>query len=194
MRQLPIKLVVLTSTVFMVSHSLNSADHKPAREGIVVDASSQLQGREIEKVQYEAGRDPTLESVDDDAIVNNKDPQAEIATMAGGSLNIPVGDDEFPRDQEQVWGEISQAISGLNDMVGDEMFRDLRRTEGNRMEVRVDAHFWQRVRYETRVDLKNDISNIWHLYVLQYVNDDSSSVYFIDDKTNKTIDIFSKYR
>ena len=79
-------------------------------------------------------------------------------------------------------------------MVGDEMFRDLRRTDENRMEVRVDLNFWQRVRYETRVDLKNDISNIWHLYVLQYGGQDNSSVYFIDDDTNKTIDIFSQFK
>ncbi len=127
-----------------------------------------------------------------------KDPQAEIATMLGDSSAQPVEHDaetsktDPVRSAEEVWSEISQAISGLNDMVGDEMFRDLRRTDNNRMEVRVDLDYWQRVRYQTRVDLKNDISNIWHLYVQQYSDDPGSSVFFIDDDTNKTIDIFSQ--
>lgn len=95
-------------------------------------------------------------------------------------------------DKERVWTEISDAISGLNDMVGDKMFRDLRRTSESTMEVRVDMNYWERVRYQTRVDLKNDISNIWHLYARQYGEVEESSVYFIDDLSNKTIDIFTQ--
>ena len=57
-----------------------------------------------------------------------------------------------------------------------------------------DLEFWQRVRYETRVDLKNDISNIWHLYVRQYNENNESSVFFVDDITGKTIDIFTQRR
>lgn len=127
-----------------------------------------------------------------------KDPQAEIESMLGDASALPVdhGAGTSTSDPgstaEEVWSEISEAISGLNDMVGDEMFRDLRRTDNNRMEVRVDLNYWQRVRYQTRVDLKNDISNIWHLYVLQYSDTPESSVFFIDDDTNKTIDIFSQ--
>ena len=124
----------------------------------------------------------------------NKDPQEEIATMTGEPELAEAKSDNADRDKEEVWIEISQAISGLNDMVGDKMFRDLRRTSETQMEVRVDLRFWQRVRYETRVDLKNDISNIWHLYVQQYSEEDQSAVYFIDDQTNKTIDIFSQFQ
>jgi hypothetical protein len=95
-------------------------------------------------------------------------------------------------DKEEIWSEISDAIASLNDVVGDEMFLDLRRKDGNQMEVRVDVGFWQRVRYQTRVDLKNDISNIWHLYVKQYHDGDFSAVHFVDDSTDKTIDIFTQ--
>lgn len=95
-------------------------------------------------------------------------------------------------DGEQVWADISDAITGLNDMVGDNMFKDLVRRNATTMEVRVDLDYWQRVRYETRVDLKNDISNIWHLYVKEYNQDRQSAVYFIDDRSGKTIDIFTQ--
>lgn len=99
-----------------------------------------------------------------------------------------------PADKEQIWVEISDAIESLNDVVGDKMFLDLRRKNQSEMEVRLDAGFWQRVRYQTRVDLKNDISNIWHLYVKQYYDGGFSSVHFIDDKTDSTIDIFTQTR
>lgn len=95
-------------------------------------------------------------------------------------------------DGEQVWADISDAITGLNDMVGDNMFKDLVRRNATTMEVRVDLDYWQRVRYATRVDLKNDISNIWHLYVKEYNQDRQSAVYFIDDRSGKTIDIFTQ--
>ena len=72
------------------------------------------------------------------------------------------------------------------------MFRQLVRKNETTMEVRVDSGFWQRVRYETRVDLKNDISNIWHLYVRQYNDNNESSVFFVDDNSGKTIDIFTQ--
>lgn len=95
-------------------------------------------------------------------------------------------------DKEEIWNEISDAIASLNDVVGDEMFLDLRRKNETQMEVRVDLGFWQRVRYQTRVDLKKDISNIWHLYVKQYHGSGYSAVHFIDDSTDKTIDIFTQ--
>lgn len=137
-----------------------------------------------------------------DALGAGRGREILVEKSASSEAEVPPGDgiitdestasSDDARDKEEVWAEISEAISGLNEMVGDEMFRDLRRLEDNRMEVRVDVNYWQRVRYQTRVDLKNDISNIWHLYVLQYAGEPSSSVYFIDDQTNKTIDIFSQ--
>lgn len=201
MRHLPLNLSVLFITTFILSIPARSQDITTVPTPVAVETILLAAG-DSEKVQYETGRDPLIKDVSDELAVNDKDPQAEIATMVGepvaaeANAGNPIDEStgEAPRDKEEIWGEISQAISGLNDMVGDEMFRDLRRTEDNRMEVRVDLHFWQRVRYETRVDLKNDISNIWHLYVLQYADEESSTVYFIDDETNKTIDIFSQYK
>ncbi len=138
-----------------------------------------------------------------------KDSSAEQAMMlgAGGAPeSMPVDDtadtlaladveaQDNADDQEEIWVEISDAIESLNEVVGDKMFLDLRRKNASEMEVRVDAGFWQRVRYQTRVDLKNDISNIWHLYVKQYYEGEFSSVRFVDDTTDKTIDIFTQTR
>jgi len=135
---------------------------------------------------------------------SSKNVDAERAMMAADPVTEPPdeamdGQDsalaekaEEVHDKEEIWSEISDAIASLNDVVGDEMFLDLRRKENNQMEVRVDIGFWQRVRYQTRVDLKKDISNIWHLYVKQYYDGDYSAVHFIDDSTEKTIDIFTQ--
>jgi len=120
------------------------------------------------------------------------DPVSEDASATAEASTAEEQQDEPHR--EKVWGDISGAITSLNDMVGDDMFRQLTRKSSTAMEVRVDVDFWQRVRYETRVDLKNDISNIWHLYVRQYNEDNESAVFFIDDKTGKTIDIFTQRR
>jgi len=131
----------------------------------------------------------TTELVSDAEQVKQESRLALPAT-AGAELQAPeIGETE---DGEVVWAEITDAISGLNGMVGGQLFRDLRRVDSNQMEVRLDADYWQRVLYQTRVDLKNDISNIWHLYVQKYNNSASSSVFFIDDVSGKTIDIFSK--
>jgi hypothetical protein len=124
-----------------------------------------------------------------------RDTKAEEALLVGKSSSSTVAEqpgDTDANDQEEVWVEISDAIEGLNDVVGDRMFLDLRRKNESEMEVRLDAGFWERVRYQTRVDLKNDISNIWHLYVRQYYDGGFSSVRFVDDETDKTIDIFSQ--
>ena len=115
---------------------------------------------------------------------------AEASSLAGASSDSAI--DEDKPQKEKVWSDISQAITSLNDMVGDDMFRELHRKSATTMEVRVDLDYWQRVRYETRVDLKNDISNIWHLYVRQYNDDNQSAVFFIDDRSGKTIDIFTQ--
>ena len=94
--------------------------------------------------------------------------------------------------REQVWEEINEAISGLNDLVGAEMFLDVRRKQKGQLEIRLDDSLWNRVRYQTRVDLKTDISNLWHLYVKEYGYSGSSVVYFMDDSSGRVIDIFSK--
>ncbi len=113
------------------------------------------------------------------------------AVTQAESTEVPASAQDKP-SREKVWSDISEAITGLNDMVGDNMFRQLVRKNATTMEVRVDSGFWQRVRYETRVDLKNDISNIWHLYVRQYNENNESSVFFVDDNSGKTIDIFTQ--
>ncbi len=95
-------------------------------------------------------------------------------------------------DEDVVWKDISNAISNLNELVGAEMFLELKRAQKGQMEVRLDKGFWDRVQYQTRVDLKTDISDLWHLYATEYKNVDSSVVYFIDDTNGKVIDIFSK--
>lgn len=119
------------------------------------------------------------------------DRVADDAVPQGESTEVPASAQDKP-SREKVWSDISEAITGLNDMVGDNMFRQLVRKNETTMEVRVDSGFWQRVRYETRVDLKNDISNIWHLYVRQYNDNNESSVFFVDDNSGKTIDIFTQ--
>jgi len=95
-------------------------------------------------------------------------------------------------DADKLWGEIDQAISGLNDLVGVEMFLDVRQGEESRLEVLLEKKYWDRVSYVTRVNLKSDISNLWHLYVKEYRQFDTSVVYFIDEANDKVIDIFSQ--
>ena len=96
--------------------------------------------------------------------------------------------------KEQIWLEIEDAISGLNNLVGVEMFVDVKRGDKGQMEVLLDNTFWKRVRYQTRVELKNDISNLWHLYVTEYGTAGSSVVYFINETDGRVIDIFSRAR
>ena len=94
--------------------------------------------------------------------------------------------------RNEVWLEINDAISGLNELVGVEMFVDVKRGVKGQMEIMLDNTFWKRVRYQTRVDLKTDISNLWHLYVTEYGHAGSSVVYFIDQTDGRVIDIFSR--
>jgi len=101
---------------------------------------------------------------------------------------------EAANDEEKVWQEISDTIAGLNELVGEEMFVGLTRGQKGQMEVRLNRDLWSRVRYQTRADLKTDISNLWHLYVTEFGYVDSSSVYFLDDSNGDVIDIFSKAR
>lgn len=100
--------------------------------------------------------------------------------------------DKSENKGEKVWLEINDAISSLNELVGTEMFLEVVRLQKGQMEVRVDGEVWKRVRYQTRVDLKTDISNLWHLYVSEYGNAGSSVVYFIDHSSDRVIDIFSR--
>jgi len=103
-----------------------------------------------------------------------------------------IGDAE--NKKEEIWQEITDAISGLNELVGVEMFLDVKRGDKGQMEVLLDNSFWKRVRYQTRVDLKTDISNLWHLYVIEYGHAGSSVVYFINEPDGRVIDIFSRAR
>lgn len=100
--------------------------------------------------------------------------------------------DSTENKKNEVWLEIDDAISGLNELVGVEMFLDVKRGEKGQMEVLLDNSFWKRVRYQTRVDLKTDISNLWHLYVTEYGYAGNSVVYFIDESDGSVIDIFSR--
>ncbi len=131
-------------------------------------------------------------ATDQSGSLSTTDLITDLSTKASGELTDQQQSAGELEDKEKVWLEINQAISSLNDMVGSEMFRELHRASDSRMEVRLDAGYWRRVMYQTRVDLKNDISNIWHLYVRQYNGYNESSVYFVDDITGKTIDIFSR--
>lgn len=126
------------------------------------------------------------------ALAGDAELSGDSANKDAAATDIAEQDEQDPRDKEEIWIEISDAISSLNKVVGDNMFLDLQRKDASNMEVRIDAGYWQRVRYQTRVDLKNDISNIWHLYVKQYHGGDYSSVRFVDDTTDKTIDIFTQ--
>jgi len=95
-------------------------------------------------------------------------------------------------DAESLWLEITDAISGLNDLVGVDMFLEVKQADKGQLEVLLDRAYWKRVSYVTRVNLKTDISNLWHLYVNEYKQYDSSVVYFIDNADGKVIDIFSQ--
>ena len=99
---------------------------------------------------------------------------------------------QTPATKEQVWEEIEQAIAGLNELVGAEMFLGILRGQNGQLEINVDGGLWERVRYQTRVNLKSDISALWHLYVKDYAPAVRSVVYFKDDSNGKVIDIFSK--
>lgn len=116
----------------------------------------------------------------------------EAKSDPAGKASLKPVPDESSGDADQLWGEINEAISGLNDLVGVEMFLDVRQGEEARLEVLLDKKYWDRVSYITRVNLKTDISNLWHLYVKEYRQDETSVVYFIDDGNDKVIDIFSQ--
>lgn len=72
------------------------------------------------------------------------------------------------------------------------MFLGILRGQNGQLEINVDGGLWERVRYQTRVNLKSDISALWHLYVKDYAPAVRSVVYFKDDSNGKVIDIFSK--
>ena len=96
---------------------------------------------------------------------------------------------QTPATKEQVWEEIEQAIAGLNELVGAEMFLGILRGQNGQLEINVDGGLWERVRYQTRVNLKSDISALWHLYVKDYAPAVRSVVYFKDDSNGKVIDL-----
>jgi len=150
------------------------------------DGSNELDDGTTEMIPA-SSREPVDVELKQDSTNGESGPSPEQPSTPTNAI-----EEQNTQDKEKVWSDISSAITGLNDMVGDDMFRELTRKDQTTMEVRVDLDFWQRVRYETRVDLKNDISNIWHLYVRQYNEDDQSAVFFVDDVTGKTIDIFTQ--
>lgn len=106
--------------------------------------------------------------------------------------NASSTDGSGSKNEESVWADISSAIISLNSAVGAEMFLELKRAQKGQMEVRLDKGYWDRVQYQTRVSLKSDISDLWHLYSKKYKFAESSVVYFIDHQTDKVIDIFSR--
>ena len=106
--------------------------------------------------------------------------------------NASSTDGSGSKNEESVWADISSAIISLNSAVGAEMFLELKRAQKGQMEVRLDKGYWDRVQYQTRVSLKSDISDLWHLYSKKYKFAESSVVYFIDHQTDKFIDIFSR--
>ena len=155
----------------------------PLSMSLIADQSDESESLSAEQRKGDAS--PELITASSRKSVNSEDA----STTSEESVD---GNQQDEPHREKVWGDISEAITSLNDMVGDDMFKQLTRKNSTTMEVRVDLDYWQRVRYETRVDLKNDISNIWHLYVRQYNEDNESAVYFIDDTSGKTIDIFTQ--
>ena len=128
----------------------------------------------------------TTQSVDPDS---SKSVVIEAKADPEDKVNLKA---EPSAEADELWGEIDDAISGLNDLVGVNMFLDVRQGEKARLEVILDKKYWDRVSYITRVNLKTDISNLWHLYVKEYRQDETSVVYFINDADDKVIDIFSQ--
>jgi len=119
------------------------------------------------------------------------DAQATATDQNGsGSLNNQKA--TVAKSKEAVWRDINDAIYGLNELVGADMFLNIERIQKGQLEVSLAKKYWDRVQYQTRVDLKNDISDLWHLYAKEYNHSENSVVYFIDHDTNKVIDIFSK--
>jgi len=138
---------------------------------------------------------PPAAAVETQASVNTEATQTpvDVDTREGDkSVGKPGAESGESGKKEQVWKEINDAIYGLNDVVGDDLFLDVKRIQKGQMEIRLDDGLWKRVRYQTRVDLKTDISNLWHLYVVEYGYAGSSVVYFVDDGDDRVIDIFSK--
>lgn len=119
-------------------------------------------------------------------------PQARTAVNPDNNLPAPKSEPLDARDPADVWTDISSAIISLNEVVGVKMVVDVNQIEEATMEVTLDKSYWDRVLYQTRADIKSDISRLWHLYVQEYREASSSVVYFIDHSTGRTIDIFSK--
>lgn len=126
-------------------------------------------------------KDRPLSATSDDAVIEE-----------GVVDELGVKPETVMSQKDQVWGEINDAIFGLNELIGDELFLVVDRKQKGQMEIRLDDSLWKRVRYQTRVDLKTDISNLWHLYVREYGYAGASVVYFLDNSDDRVIDIFSK--
>ncbi len=201
-------LVVLAS--FRLVHSNDSSRSAARSENDSVIASAERSG-ETAVMPAPIVMPQGLVSEEKSASASKADevPNDEARQLVGAAKQTVFGEDEsigdgFDRNgsgskasgsadsSEKVWREINDAITGLNDLVGAEMFIDIRRKQKGQMEIRLDNSLWKRVRYQTRVDIKTDISNLWNLYVKEYGYAGSSVVYFMDDSNGRVIDIFSK--
>jgi hypothetical protein len=170
--------VLLVTVVFLAVETVSDADDTAVETTPTAQAAS---------VDDKTPEKPLLEV----PIANFPSAGAALPAteVQANSPSDPVRDEAR---KEQIWTEITEAISGLNRLVGDELFRGLERKSASEMQVLVDPGYWSRVRYETRVELKTDISKIWHLYAVQYNATPASSVFFVDADSGKTIDIYTQ--
>lgn len=167
-------VVVLAASFRMVQSGTLREDTNnlsaPATPSVVVASKSAARAEDLSKLPDGTQQSP---------------PQVQPQSLGKGRTGLE-------SKKEDVWLEINDAISGLNELVGAEMFVDVKRGDKGQMEILLDNEYWKRVRYQTRVDLKTDISNLWHLYATEYDQAESSVVYFIDETDGRVIDIFSR--
>lgn len=209
LRLAPITALILLLLVgFRLANSQGIASEGISSEGITTDALNPLPAAHVEKSITDAdvvaspGESANLTSENsasdhsESSLIEAKSEFVESEDNSTDEANLKDDatpkDQASPKDQESVWADISNAIISLNGAVGVEMFLELSRAQKGQMEVRLDKSYWDRVQYQTRVSLKSDISDLWHLYAKEYNYAESSVVYFIDDQTGKVIDIFSK--
>jgi len=182
----PMLLVIVIAASFrMVQSGTVSADRSNQMPEPATTNSASTQS-----VLIEAKSAPAVDSLPTPLQEPLRDFSQEPANVQPQSFSAAGGNADVKKNE--VWLEIDEAISGLNELVGVEMFLDVKRGVKGQMEVLLDNSYWKRVRYQTRVDLKTDISNLWHLYVTEYDHASSSVVYFIDESDGNVIDIFSR--
>jgi len=185
-------VVVLVASFRMVlSETVTNEGNEPspvpvANQSVVIEAKSASLTTSPEPLPPELPQESARQSTPQTT------PQTTQALPAVQPQSFSAAGIAAANKKNEVWLEINDAISGLNELVGVEMFVDVKRGPKGQMEIMLDNTFWKRVRYQTRVDLKTDISNLWHLYVTEYGHASSSVVYFIDQTDGRVIDIFSR--